>query len=260
MKCVDFNTTPTQLQPPGLDQRFAIGVNCRTHHTRYCTMSLLPCVEIEPTTAADSAVIWLHGLGADGHDFEPVVPELQLPAGAAVRFVFPHAPSIPITINGGMVMPAWYDITEISLGRSVDLEQLMASAQALHQLIDREIERGIPSERIVIAGFSQGGAVSYQGALSYPRPLAGLATMSSYFATANTIELNSANARLPIHVFHGSQDPMVPEQLGHEACQILASMGYKPGYNTYPIEHSICMEEIVDISTCLKRWLSLPEV
>jgi phospholipase/carboxylesterase len=222
-------------------------------------MTLLPCVEIEPTSAADSAVIWLHGLGADGHDFEPVVPQLRLPVGAAVRFIFPHAPAIPITINGGMVMPAWYDITDISLGRKVDTEQLMASARALHLLIDREIERGIPSNRIVIAGFSQGGAVAYQGALTYPRPLAGLATMSSYFATANTIQLNSANAKLPTHVFHGSQDPMVPEQQGHEACQILTAMGYQPGYDTYPIEHSVCIEEIADIATCLRRWLTLPE-
>jgi phospholipase/carboxylesterase len=222
-------------------------------------MPLLPCVEIEPDSAADSAVIWLHGLGADGHDFEPIVPQLQLPANSAVRFVFPHAPAIPVTINGGMVMPAWYDIKDLALGRTVDSEQLLASASALQRLIDREIERGIASHRIVIAGFSQGGAVSYEGALTYPEPLAGLITMSSYFATAATITPHSANAGLPIHVFHGSRDPMVPEAMGHEACQILTAMGYQPAYKTYPIEHNVCMEEIADIAACLCAWLSLQD-
>ncbi len=220
-------------------------------------MPVLPCVEIEPATAADSAVIWLHGLGADGHDFEPIVPELGLPAGAAVRFIFPHAPAIPMTINGGMVMPAWYDITDISLGRRVDLTQLLASAAELHKLIDREIERGIPSRRIVIAGFSQGGAVAYQGALTYPQPLAGLLALSSYFATAATIEPNPANRELPIQVYHGSRDPMVAEELGHEACQILRSMGYQPGYETYPVEHGVCIEEIEDVGRQLQQWLDL---
>ena len=220
-------------------------------------MSLLPCIEIDPQTPADSAVIWLHGLGASGSDFEPIVPELQLPANSAVRFIFPHAPAIAITINGGMVMPAWYDITDISLGRKVDTGQLMASADALHRLIDREIERGIDSSRIVIAGFSQGGAVAYQGALTYPLPLAGLMTMSTYFATAGSIELHAANRSLPIHVFHGVNDPMVPEQLGHDACQILRTMGYQPSYTTYPIEHSVCMEEVVDIASFLRQCLRL---
>ena len=222
-------------------------------------MPLLPCVEIEPASTADSTVIWLHGLGADGHDFEPVVPELGLPAGSAVRFVFPHAPAIPITINGGMVMPAWYDITEISLGRSVDLNQLLASADSLQQLIDREIERGIASERIVVAGFSQGGAVAYQGALSYPKPLAGLLCLSSYFATATTIEPHPANAGLAIQIYHGSRDPMVPEEMGHNASQILCAMGYQPGYGTWPIEHGVCAEEIVAIGGHLRDWLQLED-
>lgn len=219
--------------------------------------ALLPCIEIEPKTPADSAVIWLHGLGASGHDFEPVVPELRLPTSSAVRFIFPHAPSIPITINGGMVMPAWYDITDISLGRTVDKVQLEASARALHQLIAREIERGIPSQRIVIAGFSQGGAVAYEGALTYPSPLAGLMTMSTYFATATSIQPDPANRQLPIHVYHGTRDPMVSEHLGHEACQVLRAMGYQPGYTTYPMEHNVCAQEIVDIAAFLRHCLQL---
>lgn len=220
-------------------------------------MSLLSCVEIEPAGKADAAVIWLHGLGASGHDFEPVVPELNLPADSAVRFVFPHAPMIPVTINGGMSMPAWYDILEINLGRKVDTGQLRASAAAVHALIEREIERGVDSSRIVIAGFSQGGAVGYEAALSYPRPLAGLLALSTYFATASDIALNEANRSLPIHVFHGVRDPMVPESLGHEATQILQAMGFEPGYSTYPIEHNVCLEEIVEIGGCLRRWLAL---
>ena len=131
-------------------------------------MDYLPCVEVEPQRTADAAVIWLHGLGADGHDFEPVVPELRLPDSAAVRFIFPHAPSISVTINNGIVMPAWYDILDMSIEKKVDEEQLLLAAEKIRTLIDREIERGIDSSRIVIAGFSQGGAVGYQTALTYP--------------------------------------------------------------------------------------------
>ena len=218
-------------------------------------MSLLSCVEIEPANPADSSVIWLHGLGASGHDFEPIVPELGLPAAQTPRFVFPHAPTIPVTINGGMEMPAWYDILDSSLERQVDLQQLRASATALHHLIDREIERGIDSSRIVIAGFSQGGAVGYEAALTYPKPLAGLLALSTYFATASTISPHPANKQLRIHVFHGSRDPMVPEEQGYKATQILKAMGYHPDYNTYPVEHNVCLEEIADLASCLRQWL-----
>jgi phospholipase/carboxylesterase len=211
----------------------------------------LTCVEIEPATTATASVLWLHGLGADGHDFEPIVPELRLPRDSAVRFVFPNAPSIPVTINGGMVMPAWYDILAMDVGREIDERQLLQSAAAVSMLVDREIERGIDSHRIVIAGFSQGGAVAYQLALSYPRPLAGLLVLSAYFPTARSIALHPANRSLPIQVCHGSLDPVVPEELGHQAHQTLLAMGYAAGYRTYPIGHSVCPQEIGDIS----RWL-----
>ena len=174
-------------------------------------MDYLPTVDVEPISPATATVIWLHGLGADGHDFVPIIPELGLPRDHGIRFIFPHAPALPVTINGGYVMPAWYDILEMSLDRKVDVAQLQASAQEVGKLIEREIARGIPSERIVIAGFSQGGAVAYQAALSYPKPLAGLLALSTYFATTDTVALNAANAQLPIHIFHGKQDTIVPD-------------------------------------------------
>jgi phospholipase/carboxylesterase len=219
-------------------------------------VSNLPCVEVEPENQARAAVIWLHGLGANGHDFEPVVPELHLPRELAVRFVFPHAPAMPVTINNGYVMPAWYDITEMSIGHKVDIQGLLQSADAIRALVDREGERGIDSRRIVIAGFSQGGAVGYQVALTYPEPLAGLLALSAYFATATTIRPDTANASLPISIYHGTADPIVPEYLGRESRDALVRMGYRPEYKTYPMQHAVCMEEIADISRVLQTWLA----
>ena len=219
-------------------------------------MSLLPCVEIEPAQPATASVIWLHGLGANGHDFEPIVPELRLPAHLPVRFVFPHAPQLPVTINGGYVMPAWYDILEMSLDRKVDEKQLKASARNVQDLIEREIQRGIDSHRIVIAGFSQGGAVGFEAALSYPKPLAGLLALSTYFATANSIEINPANAQLPIQIFHGSQDDVVPEFHGQNSVAILQERGFEPSYQTFSMAHSVCMEEIDAISAWLQQVLA----
>ncbi len=218
---------------------------------------MLDCEILEPGGTADAAVIWLHGLGASGHDFVPVVPHLGLPDNHGVRFVFPHAPEIPVTINGGTVMPAWYDILAMSLEREIDLNQIESSSAAVRELIQRELDAGIPSERIVIAGFSQGGAVAYHTALSYPKPLAGLMALSTYFATAREVSLSEANRALPIAVFHGTRDPMVPETMGHTASQILQSMGFAPKYRSYPMQHEVCMEEIEDIGRSLKDWLKL---
>ena len=218
-------------------------------------MDYLPAVILEPTQAATASVIWLHGLGADGHDFEPIVPELKLPKDLPVRFIFPHAPSLPVTINGGYVMPAWYDILEMDIDRKVDVQQLEASAQAVAKLIDREIANGIASERIVLAGFSQGGAVAYQTALTYPKPLAGLLVLSSYFATADSIQVHAANKNLAIQIFHGRFDPVVPESLGKKAQQRLQAMGYAPGYLNYAIEHNVSAEEISDLAGFIKLWL-----
>jgi len=212
---------------------------------------MLSCIDIEPKAPATATVILLHGLGANGNDFVPMVAELRLPAGLPVRFIFPNAPSIPVTINGGYVMPAWYDITEINIDRKIDATQLIASAEQVRLLIDREIDRGIPSHRIAIAGFSQGGAVAYQAALTYMQPLAGLLCMSTYFATRQTITPNSANRTLPIFICHGTADPMVPERMGQGALQDLTARGYPVAYKAYPMGHEVCAAQIADIS----RWL-----
>ena len=214
-------------------------------------MPHLPCVEIEPTEPASASVIWLHGLGADGHDFEPIVPELRLPESLPVRFIFPHAPSIPVTINGGMVMPAWFDIRGMDLDTAVDEADILVSVSATWALIEREIARGIPSERIVLAGFSQGGTIALHAALSHPDKLAGLMVLSSFFAAQNALEPHPANRSIPIHVFHGTEDPMAPETLGQQTVAALQGMGYSPAYKTYPRPHAVCPEEIADIS----RWL-----
>lgn len=218
-------------------------------------MSYLPCVEVEPTNDATASMIWLHGLGADGYDFEPIVPELHLPDKLAIRFIFPHSPSIPVTMNGGMVIPAWYDILDLSIERKVDLKQLTASATKVQALIDREVERGITPNRIILAGFSQGGAVAYQAGLTYQKPLAGLLAMSTYFATKNTIEIADANKKLNISIMHGSLDPVVPPQLGEQAQQALTAEGFNPNYKQYPMQHSVCAEQIKDISEWLQTSL-----
>ena len=219
---------------------------------------LLRAVEIEPGTEARSSVIWLHGLGADGHDFEPIVPELRLPPATAVRFVFPHAPSIPVTINGGMVMPAWYDILEIALDRRIDEAGVHRSARAVTALLQRERERGIPSERIVLAGFSQGGAVACHVALRHPEPLAGLVMLSTYLVCADELESerSAANASLPIFQAHGDFDPMVTPERGQAARQRLEDLGYAVEAHTYPMAHQVCGEEIQALGAWLAQRLS----
>ena len=214
-------------------------------------MEYLPCVEIEPQGPANCSVIWLHGLGADGNDFAPLVPQLHLPAGCVPRFVFPHAPQMPVSINGGMVMRAWYDIADVSIDRKVDSERLCRSAQAVGDLVEREQERGIDSRRIVLAGFSQGGAVAYEMALSYPQPLAGLLVLSSYLARGEQTQRHPANASLPVLIQHGLRDPVVPESLGRKATKQLKACGYPVEYQQYPVEHGVCPEQIAVIS----RWL-----
>lgn len=216
-------------------------------------MQDLQFIERETGKNPTAAVIWLHGLGASGNDFLPVVPELGLPEDAAVRFIFPHAPNLPVTINGGMTMPAWYDIKAMDIDRVVDTEQLMASAEAVGKLVEREIERGIPANRIIIAGFSQGGAVAYELGLSYRERLGGILALSTYFATADSVQRSEANADVPISVYHGTFDPMVPESLGVRSVETLRAMGYEPTYQTFPMEHSVCLEEVEDIGRFIRR-------
>jgi phospholipase/carboxylesterase len=214
-------------------------------------MTLLPAIERETRPKPDSTVIWLHGLGADGNDFAPIVEQLRLPASMGVRFIFPHAPSMPVTVNGGFVMPAWYDILEMQIDRRVDQAGLLASAKAIGAFVDRELARGIAGKRLIIAGFSQGGAVAYHLALSHPTPLGGLLAMSTYLATAEILPYSPANKEIPVNIQHGTDDPIVPETLGRKAASRLKEEGYQISYQSYPMEHSVCPEQINDIS----RWL-----
>ncbi len=219
-------------------------------------MNLLPAVELTTGDAPDAAVIWLHGLGADGNDFAPVVPALRLPESLQIRFIFPHAPAIPVTVNGGFVMPAWFDIMEMKVNRRVDSQQLLASAEKIRLFVHREIGQGIDSRRIVLAGFSQGGAVAYQLALTHDQPLGGLLAMSSYFATSDSIQASDANREIPIAIQHGIQDPVVPIHLAQRAVEVLEERGYAVTYQDYPMEHSVCPRQIVDIGAWLVERLA----
>ncbi len=220
-------------------------------------MAYLPNIEVETKKPVNAAVIWLHGLGASGHDFLPIVPELALPKGSALRFVFPHAPEIPVTINSGMVMRAWYDILDAQIEKKVDTKRLLVSAERVQALIDREVKRGVESKRIVLAGFSQGGAVAYHAALNYSQPLAGVFALSTYLATGQLLDATGINRTFPIQIYHGTLDPVVPPSLGKAAHQSLKSLGVAAGYQTYPMQHAVCPEEIRDISTSLQNILGL---
>ena len=210
---------------------------------------------VEVTTSADPSysVIWLHGLGADGHDFEPIVPYLGLPAAMAVRFVFPHALVRPITINGGAVMRAWYDIIEISTSRGQDEAGIKHSARKVHELIDFEISRGIPASKIILAGFSQGGAMALHVGLRYPQRLAGIMALSAYLIFPDRLQSESspANAGTPVFIGHGTQDPVVPFSLGQAAHSSLQAGQRSVEWHSYPIPHSVSQPEIADIG----RWM-----
>lgn len=221
------------------------------------SLPALKTIEIETAENPDAAVIWLHGLGASGDDFVPVIPELRLPEQFRIRFIFPFAPELAVTVNGGMRMPAWYDILEMSIDRKVDREQLERSARQVDYLVDQQIAKGMDSSRIILAGFSQGGAVAYQLALSSPKRLGGLMALSTYLATKDSIEFNPANQQLPIAVYHGSYDPVVPESLAQQAIAQLKDLDYPVEYHQYPMDHSVCLEQIQDISQWLQRVLAV---
>ncbi|NQY26356.1 MAG: alpha/beta fold hydrolase [Piscirickettsiaceae bacterium] len=218
---------------------------------------LLPHIEVETNPNPNASIIWLHGLGADGHDFEPIVAQLALPEKAAIRFIFPHAPSLSVTINNGAIMPAWYDILEMTIDRKVDETQLKISAASVVDFIDHEISRGIASDRIIVAGFSQGGAVAFEAALSFPKKLAGLLALSTYFATKDSVEFNPANQDLAIEIHHGDYDPIVPLSLGQLSFELLSAKGYPTALKRYPMEHSVCQQQIADISQWFVNTLQL---
>jgi phospholipase/carboxylesterase len=216
---------------------------------------LLPAIELQTAAPPRFSVIWLHGLGADGSDFEAVVPELGLGDEPGVRFIFPHAPHIPVTCNGGYVMRAWYDIISLdSSNRSVDEAGVIASRQAIRQLIARENQRGVPCSRIFLAGFSQGGAIAYMTALTHPEALAGVIALSTYLPTPQLLadEATAANRALPIFAAHGSEDDVVAPELGVRARDFLTQRGYRVEWHDYPMTHSVCLEEIREIG----RWLN----
>jgi len=215
---------------------------------------LLDAIEIETGSAPRSAIIWLHGLGADGHDFEPIVPELSLPPATAVRFVFPHAPIQAVTINGGARMRAWYDIGHD--GRQ-DAAGIRASQSRVEALIARERGRGVAAHRIVLAGFSQGGAIALQTGLRHPERLAGILALSTYLPLADTLEKEaSAAARdVPIFMAHGVEDPLIPLARAAQSRDRLTALGNRVEWHEYPMPHSVCGEEIHDIGVWLQRTL-----
>jgi phospholipase/carboxylesterase len=224
------------------------------------TQQLLESIEIESGKNPTASVIWMHGLGADGNDFVPIVNELHLEDARAIRFIFPHAPMQPVSINNGYVMRAWYDVTYGDLeGKSkrADEKGLRASQAAVNLLVEREIERGTPAARIVLAGFSQGGAMALQAGLRYPQRLAGLMVLSSYLPLAEQTvqEAAAANAGTPIFMAHGTQDPVVPYAMGAESQAKLQQLGYPVEWHEYAMPHSVCLEEIHDIAAWLRRIL-----
>lgn len=214
---------------------------------------VLETVERETAPEPAASVIWLHGLGADGYDFNPIVPQLRLPGGPVLRYVFPHAPVRPVTINGGAEMRAWYDITAIARGGPVDEAGLKESVAAVQRLIRREAERGIPAERVVLAGFSQGGCVALHAALRYPETLAGVIGLSTWLPMAASLaaEAHPANRGTPVFLAHGSLDPVVPAAAGEECREFLTGQGYDVSFKSYVMPHAVCPEEVEDI----RRWL-----
>ena len=216
----------------------------------------LETIEIETGASPRAAVIWLHGLGADGHDFEPIVPELGLPASKPVRFIFPHAPIRPVTINMGMRMRAWYDILQLG-GGPEDEKGIRESQNLLEKLIQDEKNRGIAANKIVLAGFSQGGAIVLQTALRHPEPLAGIMALSTYLPLSGKLqeELQEKNKNIPIFMAHGSYDNMIPMSRAEASRDALAALGYKIEWHDYPMPHSVCPQEIGDIAEFLLRTL-----
>ncbi|MBD3667890.1 MAG: dienelactone hydrolase family protein [Kangiella sp.] len=218
---------------------------------------LLPCVTVEPTAEHKATVIWLHGLGADGHDFEPIVPELKLPAELGVKFIFPHAPVIPVTINGGYQMRAWYDIRNADLSQREDEAGVRQSADQVELLIKHEIEQGIPADRIILAGFSQGGAVTLHLATRLNQKLAGIIALSTYLTIPDKLadEKSDANLDTPIFMAHGQQDPVVPMQRGQYSAKVLEENGFKVQWSDYPMPHAVCLEEIQALGNFIQSIL-----
>jgi phospholipase/carboxylesterase len=225
----------------------------------FATQDMLDCITLEPKPPATASVIWMHGLGADGNDFVPIVPELGLPATHSVRFIFPNAPTMPVTINGGYVMRAWYDIVSAELDKRADEAGVRNSQTLINELIEDQRGKGIASERIVLAGFSQGGVIALQAGLRYPEKLGGIMALSTYLACAESLgaEASNSNRSLPILMVHGAMDPVIPLALAKLSKGRLETHGYKVEWHEYGMPHSVCAEEIEDIAAFLKRALQI---
>jgi phospholipase/carboxylesterase len=215
--------------------------------------AVLESIQIETAPAPAGSVIWMHGLGADGGDFAPVLPALGLPPSLGLRFIFPHAPMRPVSVNGGFVMRAWYDVRHPDLSLMEDDAGLRESERAVKALIERERARGVAPDRVVLAGFSQGGAVALHTGLRYPERLAGILALSTYLPLSDRVESerHPANASVPVFMGHGIADPVVPFYLGASSRQRLAAMGYPVSWHEYPLPHSVSWDEIADVG----RWL-----
>lgn len=228
------------------------------HHLHDTMNQLLDTVEIESSPNPDVAIIWMHGLGADANDFVPIAQELNLQGLPGIRFVFPNAPAIPVTINGGYVMRAWYDILGTDIARREDEAGLRKSQGEIEKLIAREIARGIPAHRIFLAGFSQGCAMTLQTGLRYPEKLAGLLCLSGYVPLRDQVaaERNAANQQTPVFLVHGRGDPVIAIQRAEQSRDLLMELGYPVEWHEYMMPHSVCAEEIDDISHWLYRVLT----
>jgi phospholipase/carboxylesterase len=214
---------------------------------------LLDAVEINPPGAPGACIIWLHGLGADGHDFEPLIPQLAIVREYGVRVILPHAPRRPVTINGGMVMPAWYDILAPDFRSGEDADGIRQSQQQLQALISREIDAGIAPRRIILAGFSQGGAIVLHTGLRHQQALGGILALSTYLPLHQSLaaEASAANVQIPLLMAHGTADPVVPLVLAEQSRDLLREQGHVVDWHSYPMQHALCAEEIMDI----RAWL-----
>ncbi|NOR80634.1 MAG: alpha/beta hydrolase fold domain-containing protein [Methyloprofundus sp.] len=219
--------------------------------------AMLTCVEIPAPSTPLYSIIWLHGLGADGHDFESIVPELSVNKMEHINFIFPNAPIQAVTINSGMQMRSWYDILDASLDREVAVDDIYQSSALLAQLIQTEIDNGIKAENILLAGFSQGGVIALHTGLRYPHKLAGILALSTYMPTTEQLktERATANNEAPIFMAHGTMDPVVYPQIAKEAFNRLKAMNYPISWHEYPMQHSLCLEEINNISAFINRVL-----
>lgn len=227
-------------------------------NSNYSLADLDKSIVVEPKDRAQSAVIWLHGLGADGNDFVGILPQLNLPAEHRIRFVFPHAPVQPVTVNGGMAMRSWYDIYSMTIAEKMDIAGINQSAAVLRELIQQQLDSGIPADRIIVAGFSQGGLVALHAGLYYPQPLAGIMALSTYYPTA-CLEDAKQNEGVfqspPILMAHGLYDQVIPLAVAQKARVLLTEHGQQVEWHEYPMEHQVCMPQIEAISAWLQARL-----